>query len=89
MHNFLVPVFDLATYEIEVDQLQLLDVVGDTATAEYVYTITLNRKNPEVGVTEPGALTGDVTTARYFDVLRKNDEGQWKVWRHSWQAFTR
>lgn len=62
-------------------------MLGDIAIAEYDYTIALNRKDPEVGVTEPGALTSNRTTARYFDVLVKNADGKWQVWRHAWQAL--
>ena len=83
--KFLAPVFDTASYDIEIERLQDIEVVGDTAIAEYDYTIHLNLKNPEVGVTEPGALTESSTSARYFDVLLRTDEG-WKVWRHSWQG---
>lgn len=85
--TFLQPVFATATYDIEIDRIQEIDILGDVAIAEYDYTIALNRKDPEVGVTEPGALTGNRTTARYFDVLRKNADGQWRVWRHAWQAL--
>ena len=85
--EFLVPVFDTATYKIEVGQMPQIDVVGDTAVAEYIYSIELTLKNPDVQVNEPGALTANRTTSRYFDVLRKNDDGQWRVWRHSWQAI--
>jgi uncharacterized protein (TIGR02246 family) len=83
--KFLEPVFDTATYDIEIERLQVIEVVGDTAVAEYDYTIHLNLKNPEVAVSEPGALTESSTSARYFDVLLRTEEG-WKVWRHSWQA---
>ena len=83
--EFLAPVFDTATYAIEIERLQEIEVVGDAAVAEYDYTIHLNLKNPDVGVSEPGALTESSTSARYFDVLLRTEEG-WKVWRHSWQA---
>ena len=83
--EFLKPVFAVATYDITVDVLPEIEVWGDTAIAQYEYTIDLNRKNPEVGVDEPGALTASRTSARYFDVLRRGADGQWRVWRHSWQ----
>jgi ketosteroid isomerase-like protein len=83
--KFLQPVFEAATYRIEVDRYARIDVFGDHAVAEYDYTIHLSLKNPDQQVTEPGALTASVTQARYFDVLRKNPEGRWKVWRHTWQ----
>jgi len=84
--TFLGPVFAAATYDIVVDQYQTIEVLGDTATAEYVYTITLSRLDEGVEVAE-GALTSDTTTARYFDVLRKSTDGEWRVWRHLWQNF--
>ena len=80
---FLEPVFATATYEIEVHQMPRVEVIGDAAIAEYDYTIHLTLKNPDVGISEPGALTASSTTARYFDVLRRED-GRWAVWRHSW-----
>ncbi len=81
--KFLGPVFATATYKIEVHQLPQVEIVGDAAIAEYDYTIYLTLKNPDIGISEPGALTESSTTARYFDVLRRED-GRWAVWRHSW-----
>lgn len=84
--RFLEPVFLAASYKIDIEQMQVIEVVGDLAVAEYDYRIHLHRKDPDIGITEPGALTQDSTSARYFDVLRKTKNGHWKVWRHSWQA---
>ena len=81
--KFLEPVFATATYKIEVHQYPQVEIVGDAAIAEYDYTIFLTLKNPDIAISEPGALTESSTTARYFDVLRKED-GRWSVWRHSW-----
>ena len=36
-------------------------------------------------ITQPGALTAARNRARYFDVLRKQPDGRWGVWRHLWQ----
>jgi ketosteroid isomerase-like protein len=83
--EFLQPVFKTATYRIQVDRYARVDVVGDYAVAEYDYTIYLTLKDPNQKITEPGALTASVTATRYFDVLRKNPEGRWKIWRHTWQ----
>jgi ketosteroid isomerase-like protein len=85
--QFLEPVFAAATYRIDVDRAPDVVVLGDVAVAEYDYTIHLSRKDPEVGVSEPGALTAAVTSSRYFDVLRKTDAGEWRIWRHSWQPL--
>ena len=71
--------------EIEIERKREIDVVGDMASAEYEYTIILTLKNPDVGITEPGALTDTRTSARCFDALRKRKQGEWRVWRHSWQ----
>lgn len=83
--KFLEPVFAAADYRVEVTQLQQVQVMGDIAVAEYEYIIHLTLKNPDVGITEPGALTAPKSRARYFDVLRKKPNGQWGVWRHLWQ----
>lgn len=84
--GFLKPVFATADYRIEVVRAPQIEVLGDTAVAEYEYIIHLKLKNPDVGVSEPGALTAERTGARYFDVLRRNASGQWSVWRHTWQG---
>ena len=73
-----------ADYQIEVKRAPVADVIGDFAVVEYEYIIHLKLKNPEEGVSEPGAMTASRSEARYFDVLRKTD-GKWKVWRHTWQ----
>jgi ketosteroid isomerase-like protein len=82
---FLQPVFNTASYRIQVDRYARVDVLGDYAVAEYDYTIYLTLKDPDQQVTEPGALTESVTATRYFDVLKRNPEGRWKIWRHTWQ----
>ena len=83
--EFLKPVFATANYKIDVDRAPEVEVLGDVAVVEYEYTIHLQRIDPHVEVAE-GALTADSNSARYFDVLRKNEAGEWRVWRHSWQA---
>lgn len=87
--EFLEGVFGAATYRIEVQRAPEVVVVGEVAVAEYEYTIHLTRKNPAIGVTESGALTADATSSRYFDVLRKDDAGEWRIWRHSWQPLVK
>ena len=82
---FLQPVFAGATYRIRIDRPARIDVVGDYAVAEYDYTIFLTLKDPNQQINQPGALTESESAARYFDVLRKDSQGQWKVWRHTWQ----
>ena len=83
--KFLVPVFEAATYRIEVVKPPMVEILDDIAVAEYEYVIYLDLKDPSQGVTEAGALTERRTEARYFDVLRKNEAGEFRVWRHTWQ----
>ena len=86
--DFLAPVFATATYEIEIIEPPRVDLVGEgVAVSEYVYIVVLTLKDEDVGISEPGALTENRTTSRYFDVLRRNEDGAWRVWRHSWQTL--
>jgi hypothetical protein len=62
-----------------------VEILDDIAVVEYEYVIHLELKNPAQGVTEAGALTASRTEARYFDVLRKNESGEFRIWRHTWQ----
>ena len=83
---FLEPVFRDADYEIEVVQPPQVEVLGDYALARYVYTIEISLKNPDQGIQQPGALTAARNHMKYFDVLRRQDDGGWRVWRHTWNA---
>lgn len=83
--KFLEPVFAAADYRIEVVRSPVIEVFGDVALAEYEYVIHLALKNADVGVRQPGALTAERTAARYIDVLRRDAEGRWAVYRHAWQ----
>lgn len=83
--DFLVPVFASATYRIDVAKLQEVRVMGDTAIAEYEYIINIDLKDADTAITQPGALTAARNRARYFDVLRKQENGSWGIWRHLWQ----
>ena len=83
--GFLEPVFAAAVYRIEVVQPPSVEVFGDVALAEYEYVIHLQLKNAGVGVDQPGALTAERTSARYIDVLRREADGRWAVYRHAWQ----
>jgi ketosteroid isomerase-like protein len=85
--GFLEPVFEKAAYRIEVISGPAIDVVGDLATAEYVYRIHITLRDPEVAITEQGALSAQRTLSRYFDVLRKKENGDWAIWRHTWTVL--
>jgi len=87
--KFLGPVFAGANYRIEVERSPVIEIHGDTALAEYDYVIHLALKNQNQGIQQAGALTAERTAARYIDVLRRNSEGQWRVYRHAWQNKTK
>ena len=84
---FLEPVFEKASYRIDVISGPEVEVVGDVAVAEYVYRVHLARKDPDVAVTQEGALSAQRTLSRYLDVLRKKDNGDWAIWRHTWTVL--
>ena len=83
--KFLEPVFETATYRIEVVRPPSVEVIGGLAFAEYEYVIHLDLKNPDQGITEPGALTASRSQLQYFDVLKQQADGAWRVWRHTWR----
>ena len=85
--GFLQPVFATATYRIEVLSLPSVAVMGDVAVAEYDYVVHLALKDPDVGISEAGALTAQRTRSRYFDVLRRKADGGWAIWRHTWSVL--
>lgn len=87
--QFLGPVFAGADYRIEVVRSPVIEVLGDVALAEYDYVIHLKLKNQAEGITQAGALTAERTAARYIDVLRRQPDGRWAVYRHAWQNKTR
>lgn len=82
--EFLKPVFKWSSYRITVDLEPQVDVIGDMAYAEYIYSINMTLKE---GAEDVGALTPGVTRSRYFDVLRRDAQGKWRVWRHAWQVL--
>ncbi|EED36587.1 conserved hypothetical protein [Luminiphilus syltensis NOR5-1B] len=86
--TFLGPVFEMATYKIEVISYPEITVVGDMAVADYEYIIHLTLKDPEVGIEQEGALTAQKTHSYYTDVLLKEDDGTWGIWRHTWTTIS-
>ena len=83
--RFLEPVFKGASYRIEVVTPPEITVMDKVAVSEYEYVIHLALKSPDEDITEAGALTASRTQARYFDVLLRDESGNWTVWRHTWQ----
>ena len=84
---FLDPVFDSASYEIQIDNAPSVTFLGDAAIVEYDYTIF---RRPDVDSTAdlpPGAIAVAKTSAHYIDVVTRDSSGAWKVRLHSWQDW--
>ncbi|MFN3230570.1 MAG: YybH family protein [Alphaproteobacteria bacterium] len=84
---FLQPVFDNATYQISPISAIDVEVQGDWAFARYDYEVRVEMKEGSTEIGQEGALTDNVNRSKYFDVLRRQDDGSWKVYRHTWNAM--
>ncbi len=84
--SFLGPVFSSATYQIQIDKPPVVTIFGNTAIAEYDYTIQRTAfKNANIKLGK-GALTESISPSSYVDFLRKRDNGSWSVYLHTWRA---
>ncbi len=83
--EFLKPVFTSADYEIDVKVGPSVEFLGDIAIAEYEYVIYLKLKEGQSKIDQPGALQATRSHNAYFDVLIRNSEGKWVVYRHTWR----
>jgi len=79
---FLEPVFDNASYRIEQRGPVHVEVMGDTAIARYDYIIHVTMTGDDIA--SEGALTDMVNDMRYFDTLRRQEDGGWKAYTHIW-----
>ena len=84
--RFLGPVFSSATYQIQVDNPPIITVFGDTAIAEYDYTIQRSVVKSATVKLERGAITESVSPSSYVDFLRKREDSSWSVYLHTWRA---
>lgn len=82
--TFLGPVFTVASYRIEVVTPANIEVHGDWALARYRYVIHLTMKGE--GEVAEGALTAPANDSKYFDVLKRQADGSWKTYIHTWNA---
>ena len=80
--EFLGPVFDGNSYRIEPRGPITVEVMGDTAIARYDYVIHVVMTGDEIA--SEGALTDMVNDMRYFDTLRRQEDGSWKAYTHIW-----
>ena len=84
---FLDPVFDSASYEIQIDNAPSVTFLGDAAIVEYDYTIFRRADVDSTADLPPGAIAIAKTSAHYIDVVTRDSSGAWKVRLHSWQDW--
>ncbi|MEP1470439.1 MAG: DUF4440 domain-containing protein [Halieaceae bacterium] len=82
--EFLIPVFDSASYKITPVADYDIEILGDIAVARYDYIVSVFLKEGVDGVEQAGALNQQESNLKYSDVLRRNADGSWKVLRHTW-----
>ena len=83
--KFLIPVFQHAQYRVEsLGEIQI-DLLGDFALARYDYIVHVSMAEGVGKITDnQAALNQLVNKAKYLDVLKRQDTGEWKVYRHMW-----
>jgi ketosteroid isomerase-like protein len=82
--EFLVPVFDSASYKITPVGDYDIEILGDIAVARYDYIVSVFLNEGVEGVEQAGALSQQESNLKYSDVLRRHEDGSWKVLRHTW-----
>ena len=83
--NFLAPVFDNATYKIEPLGGHDIELLGDYALVRYDYIIRVTIKQGVTAIKgSEAALTEMKNNSKYLDVLKRQETGEWKVFRHMW-----
>jgi len=80
---FLQNVLPIAVYRLELLGDIDIEVFGDLAITEYHKRVEMTLQDSKQ-VTEPGALNADISVNKYIDVLRRQDDGSWRVYRHAW-----
>ena len=82
--TFLEPVFASAIYDIQIDSVPTVTLLGSSAIVEYDYTITRTVVDESVTELAAGALQGTTSSAHYIDIVALDEAGHWKVRLHSW-----
>ena len=80
---FLQNVLPVADYKLSLVGPIDIEVFGDIAITEYHKKVEMTLHEAQK-VSEPGALTADISINKYIDVLRRQSDGSWRVYRHAW-----
>ena len=79
--EFLIPVFQYGKYEIVPRGDLEINVLGDIALTRYDYLVKVYA---DANKMQNGALTQESNDMKYSDVLRRQEDGSWKVLLHMW-----
>lgn len=83
--KFLLPVFQYATYRIERLGTPQIELMGDYALVRYDYVVHITMAKGVDKITDnQAALDKLVNRAKYLDIVKRQDSGGWKVFRHMW-----
>ena len=85
--EFLIPVFKNSEFSVTVLGDWDIEVLGDVALARYDYIIE-RRLRGDVGRSDSRGAPNQLgsNSNKYFDVLLRQRDGTWKVFRHMWNA---
>lgn len=86
--KFLGPVFEAATYKGEMHGDYDIEIFGDFAISRNRQTVYVTFKDGATNIASEGALQNTVNTSDYMDILKRQDNGEWKCLVHTWQAVT-
>ncbi len=75
----------MASYKITPVTPFDIEIMGDVALVRYDYVIRLTLADQDAAPAA-GALTAQINASKYFDVARRQQDGGWKVYRHTWNA---
>ena len=79
--EFLIPVFQYGKYEIVPRGDLEINVLGDIALTRYDYLVKVYEGATKM---QDGALTQESNDMKYSVVLRRQEDGTWKVLLHMW-----
>lgn len=80
--EFLIPVLQNTKYEIVPLGDIEIEIIGDIALARYDFIINVSEGVDSVK--ETGVLNQESSNMKYADVLRRQEDGTWKILQHMW-----
>jgi len=81
---FLGNVLPIAQYRLTTVGEIAVEILGDHALAEYHKQVDMALHDTDNSVSEAGALTATSSVNKYVDVLKRQDDGSWRVYQHAW-----